>query len=192
MVQVAETKKDFVIGVISDTHVPDRCKALPQKLLTSLEALEPDLILHAGDLIVPKVVEICEEIAPVVMVRGNRDIYYFPYLPRKKDIYINGVILTLMHGHGLIGRYFINKLRYFLFRYRLDWFLPTILQQGENANVIVFGHTHRPMNEWRKGQLLFNPGSATISPEEGIPLSYGVLRISKTGEVASEIVEIQG
>lgn len=181
---------EFVIGVISDTHVPDRCKELPRDLLDSLKTFAPDIIFHAGDIIVSSVIDTLEEIAPVVMVKGNRDIYFYPYLRRKKDIFIHGVQISLMHGHGLVARYFYNKLRYFLFPYQIDWFLPTILEQGEGANVIVFGHTHRQMNEWRNGQLLFNPGSATISPEKGIPLSFGVLRISENGEVSSEIVEI--
>jgi uncharacterized protein len=131
-----------------------------------------------------------EEVAPVVMVRGNRDIYFFPYVPRKKELYLNGVLITLVHGHAHVIQYLLNKVRYLLFRYRLDWFLPTILQEGEGADVIVFGHTHRQMNEWRDGQLLFNPGSVTISPEKGVSLSYGVLRISEAGEVTSEIVEL--
>lgn len=182
--------KEIVIGVVSDSHIPDRCKELPESLLPSLKALQPDLILHAGDIVLPEVIGLFEEVAPVVMVRGNRDIFFFPYVPRKKELYLNGVLVALVHGHAHVLQYLINKVRYLLFRFCLDWFLPTILREGEDADVIVFGHTHRQMNEWRDGQLLFNPGSVTISPEKGVPLSYGVLKISEAGEVTSEIVEI--
>jgi putative phosphoesterase len=170
--------------------LPDRCKQLPEQLLPSLKAIQPDLIFHAGDVVTPKVIDLFEEVAPVVMVRGNRDVYLFPYVPRKKELYINGVMITLLHGHARVIHYLINKVRYVLFRFRLEWFLPKILLEGEGADVIIFGHTHRQMNEVRNGQLLFNPGSVTISPEKGVPLSYGVLKISGAGEVASEIVEI--
>jgi putative phosphoesterase len=148
--------------------MPDRCQELPVSLLPSLKALQPDLILHAGDIVVPKVIDLFEEVAPVVMVRGNRDIYFFPYVPRKKELYLNGVLIVLVHGHANVLKYLVNKVRHTLFRYRLDWFLPTILQEGESADVIIYGHTHRQMNEWRDGQLLFNPGSVTISPEKGV------------------------
>ena len=188
MEQRVGTGKEIVIAVVSDSHLPDRCKELPKSLLPSLKALQPDLILHAGDIVIPKVIDLFEEVAPVVMVRGNRDIYFFPFVPRKKELYLNGVWIALMHGHANVLKYLVNKVRYILFRYRLDWFLPTILHEGEGADVIIYGHTHRQMNEWHNGQLLFNPGSVTISPENGVPLSYGVLKISEAGEVTSEIV----
>ncbi len=190
MGQRAGGNKEFVIGVVSDTHVPDRCAELPQSLLPELSALQPDLILHAGDVVASKVIQTLEEVAPVIMVKGNRDIYFFPYVPRKKELTVNGVSIVLIHGHAHLLRYLMNKVRNVLFRYRLDWFLPTILQEGEGADVIVFGHTHRPMNEWHDGQLLFNPGSVTISPEAGVYRSYGVLRITDAGEVNTEIIQL--
>ena len=183
-------RHEVVIGVVSDSHLPDRCDRLPETLLPSLKALKPDVILHAGDVVTPNVINLFEEVAPVVMVRGNRDIFFFPHVPRTKELYINDVMITMLHGHAHMFHYLINKVRYLLFQYRLKWFLPTILQEGEGADVIVYGHTHRPMNEVRDGQLLFNPGSVTISPGPGIPLSYGVLKISESGELISEIVEI--
>ncbi|MEE4194196.1 MAG: YfcE family phosphodiesterase [Anaerolineae bacterium] len=190
MEQRAGGNKEFVIAVVSDTHVPDRCTELPESLLPKLRALQPDLILHAGDVVTSKVIQILEEVAPVIMVKGNRDIYFFPYVPRKKELSVFGVSIVLIHGHADLLRYLVNKVRNVLFRYRLDWFLPTILQEGEGADVIVFGHTHRQMNEWQDGQLLFNPGSVTISPEAGVYRSYGVLRISDTGKVNAEIISL--
>lgn len=191
MEQLACEDRDYVIAVISDTHLPDRRNRFPDSLLPSLEALQPDLILHAGDIVVPKVIVLLEEVAPVVMVRGNRDFYFFPYVPRKKELYIRGVLITLLHGHARMLQYLVNKVRYLLFRYDFRWFLPMILREGAEADVIVFGHTHRPVNEVNDGQLLFNPGSVSISPGKNIPLSYGVMSISKEGEVSSEIVEIR-
>ena len=182
--------KEFVIGVIADTHLPDRCSRLPENLLPALKALKPDLILHAGDVVTPVVIKLFEEVAPVVMAQGNRDIYFFPYVPRKKELYIHGVMITLLHGHARFFRYLANKVRYLLLDYQFEWFLPWLLREGDGADVIVYGHTHRAMNEMFGNQLLFNPGSVSIPPDKGGLLSFGVLKISTLGEVTSEIVNI--
>ncbi|MBN2046301.1 MAG: YfcE family phosphodiesterase [Anaerolineaceae bacterium] len=183
-------EEEIVLVIVADTHIPDRCHHLPEHLLSDLKDCHPDLILHAGDITTLKVIQQFEEVAPVVMVRGNRDFVFFPHVPRKKDLYFHDVQITLLHGHANLRRYLINKVRYLLFRFNLDWFLSDILEEGKDADVIIFGHTHRPLNTTLDGQLLFNPGSITVSPEKGVALSYGVLRISAEGDIQAEIVEI--
>ena len=61
----------MLIGLISDTHIPDRARILPTKVIEAFEDVE--LIIHAGDLTSPKVIEELEEIAPVMAVQGNMD-----------------------------------------------------------------------------------------------------------------------
>ena len=61
----------MLIGLISDTHIPDRAKVLPQKVIEAFNDVE--LILHAGDLTSPRVIEELEDIAPVMAVQGNMD-----------------------------------------------------------------------------------------------------------------------
>ena len=61
----------MLIGLISDTHIPDRARELPEKVIEAFENVE--LIIHAGDLTSPKVIEELENIAPVMAVQGNMD-----------------------------------------------------------------------------------------------------------------------
>ena len=185
-----DTQPLYVIAVVSDTHVPDRCKKLPEGLIGQLTALQPDLILHAGDIVSPKVITILENVAPVVMVQGNRDIYLFPHVPRRKYFLIHGTRLVLMHGHATLLRYIINKIKYFLLPFRLSWFWPTLIKEKGDADIVIFGHTHRSMNEIVDDVVFLNPGSITISPERGEPLSFGVIRLFQDAEFDCEIIEI--
>ena len=54
----------MLIGLISDTHIPDRARQIPQKVLTSFK--DVDLIIHAGDLTTQSVIDELEEYAPVM------------------------------------------------------------------------------------------------------------------------------
>jgi len=170
--------------------VPDRCKNLPAGLMDQLTALQPDLIFHAGDIVSPRVIMALEEVAPAIMVKGNRDIYMFPHVPRRKYFLINGARLVLIHGHATLVRYLINKIKYFLLPFRLSWFWPTLIKGKGDADIVIFGHTHRAMNEIVDGVVFFNPGSITISPERGEPLSFGVIRLFQNAEFDCEIIEI--
>ena len=55
----------MLIGLISDTHIPDRAREIPQKVFETFDNV--DLILHAGDLTSPKVIEELEKIAPQIV-----------------------------------------------------------------------------------------------------------------------------
>ena len=59
----------MLIGLISDTHIPDRAKELPQNVLDAFN--DVDMIIHAGDLTSLDVIEKLEETAPVMAVQGN-------------------------------------------------------------------------------------------------------------------------
>lgn len=59
------------IGVVADTHIPGRARALPEALLRGLAGV--DLILHAGDICVAPVLDWLAELAPVIAVAGNND-----------------------------------------------------------------------------------------------------------------------
>ena len=61
----------MLIGLISDTHIPDRRVKLPEKVLETFENV--DLILHAGDITSQRVIDELEKSGPVIAVKGNRD-----------------------------------------------------------------------------------------------------------------------
>ena len=175
------------IGVIADTHVPDRRRSLHPDVLRIYRSARVCAILHAGDVSVPSVLAQLEEIAPVHAVRGNRDWVALRHLPAKCQLNIAGVEIGLSHGHGLPLNYMIDRIDYMIRGYRLELFKARLLAAFPQAKVIVFGHTHRPLNDWEDGILLFNPGSPHFPDRKDITPSVGILHISDKGEVQGEI-----
>ena len=124
-----------VIGVISDTHGLVR-----PDVHTALAGVE--LILHAGDVGDDDILDELELIAPVRAVYGNTDAPGRSRLADAIDVSIAGVSIHVSHGHE-VGPPTAAKL---LERYAAD--------------VIVYGHTHRPLVSRAAGRLVLNPGAA--------------------------------
>ena len=94
------------IGVIADTHVPQRLRRLPDGIPAAFRGV--DLILHAGDLNSVRVMAELEEIAPVQAVVGNADLFRSG-LPLTRVLEIEGRRIGLTHGHGGWARYLVGK-----------------------------------------------------------------------------------
>jgi len=135
----------MLIGLISDTHIPDRAKVLPTKVLEAFNDVE--LILHAGDLTSPKVIEELEEIAPVMAVQGNMDRANGIQLPKAKVIEAEGLKIGLIHGE-VYPRADSDQLLY--------------LAKELDVDILVSGHSHQPKIEQKSGVLLINPGSPIV------------------------------
>ena len=89
----------MLIGLVSDTHIPDRRIKLPQKVLESFEGV--DLIIHAGDITSQSVIDELEAIAPVVAVEGNMDRVHGEIdLNPSEIIEAEGHKIGVMHGMG--------------------------------------------------------------------------------------------
>jgi len=149
------------IGVLSDTHIPKAANELPKAVLQGLKGV--DLILHAGDLVAISVLDDLGGIAPTEAVSGNMDSWNLQdKLPKKKIIDAKQYRIGLIHGWGHPKN------------------VPDVIsKEFDNVDIIVFGHTHEPMNEKRNEVLFFNPGSPTdkvFAPYN----SYGILEIGKT------------
>ena len=86
----------MLIGLISDTHIPDRGKELPQNVFDAFENV--DLILHAGDLTSLSIIEKLEEIAPVMAVQGNMDRANGIKLPKAKTVECEDLKIGIVHG----------------------------------------------------------------------------------------------
>lgn len=181
-----------IIAVVADTHIPDRVGGLHPMLLLELQALQPDLILHAGDICAPAVLESLKQIAPVEAVRGNRDWLFVKSLPLVREFSVNGVRIALQHGHGTFLDYLADKWEYFKQGYRLERYLRIVRRSANNATVLVFGHTHYAECVWENNVLLFNPGSASMPPPRKWRPTFGVLRISADGHVEAEIRPLEG
>jgi len=130
------------IGLISDTH-----GLLRPEALRALDGSE--LILHAGDVGDPKILDELEKIAPVRAVRGNIDVEpWARRLPATREVAADGLYIHLVHK--------VNTLR------------------GGKFDVVVFGHSHEPLVEMKNGVLFVNPGSA--GPRRfRLPVTAGVL-----------------
>jgi len=151
----------MLIGVISDTHIPDRGKRIPLEVIRGFQQVE--LIIHAGDICGNFVLDELKAIAPVKAVVGNTDGQELKkWLPYKNIIDIKGFKIGIIHGDG--GKRSNTRQRV------VDAF------KNDQVNCIVFGHTHQAYNKVNKNILLFNPGSPT-DKRKNIYYSYGLLNI---------------
>ena len=132
------------LGVVSDTH------ASAQPLRRSLDFVSEfftragvDLILHAGDAGHVSVLEMLEAVAPIAAVRGNADpLDLIEALPDQVRIESGHRTVLLLHGHH--GKTALTAAR---------------AAADPGIDLIVFGHSHRPLIEQKDDTILFNPGS---------------------------------
>jgi putative phosphoesterase len=178
------------IGVISDTHVPDRARRVNPEAERIFRQRGVDEILHAGDVSVPRVLDDLARIAPVRAVRGNRDWFVLRSLPGHIWINYLGVKVLLTHGHGSLWRYLVERINFIVAGYHFERYQYYLAEKFPEARVIIFGHTHVAVNRWVQGRLFFNPGSAHIPENENLPPSMGILRFKAGGEVEGEIVPL--
>jgi putative phosphoesterase len=121
-----------IIGLISDTH-----GLMHPEALTALKG--SDLIIHAGDVGKPEIIEQLLTLAPVVAVRGNVDKgAWASQLPRTAVANAGSALIYVLHD--------IQQLD-------VD---PAVAE----FNIIVSGHSHKPSHTERAGVIYLNPGSA--------------------------------
>ena len=119
-------------AIISDTH-----GLLRPEALTAIQGC--DLILHAGDIGSPEILDQLSQIAPVQAVRGNNDLNlpWAANIPDHLSLDLNGWQTLLIHDIADV---------------------PALL--AANTRLIITGHSHKPLIEWRDNCLYLNPGSA--------------------------------
>jgi putative phosphoesterase len=149
------------IAVLSDTHV-HAVNEIPEEIRSTLVGV--DLIVHAGDFIESAVLEGLRASGEVKAVHGNMDSAELKrILPEKESFMVKGKKVGLTHGSGgpwgIAGR---------------------IKQLFGDVDIIVFGHSHEPCNQYLQGSLLFNPGQARDS--------FGLLTIND--EIKAEIIKV--
>jgi uncharacterized protein len=151
---------ELLLGVISDTHGLIR----PQALAALAGA---DLIIHAGDVGSPEVIEHLRKIAPTFPIRGNVDTAaWAASLPSTDIVAAGDLLFYVLHDIG-----------------DLDLDPPTA-----GFAAVVYGHSHRPSIETRDGVLYLNPGAA--GPRR-FRLPVTVARVKVRGrELQPEIVEL--
>ncbi len=179
----------LTLGIIADTHVPDRARQLDPGVLAIFDRAGVAAILHAGDICAPSVLAQLETLAPVYAVRGNRDIWHMGHLPTQLELTFAGVSIGLTHGHNGLTGYFSQKLSYFVAGYQLPRFEKQLAKRFPAAQVIIFGHTHRSENTRVNGRLIFNPGASSPLLFGNIPPSVGLLHL-QDGAVWGEIIPL--
>jgi len=152
-----------VLGLISDTHGLIRPRV--HDALTGVE-----LILHAGDVGGSAILDELRLIAPVRAVFGNTDPPGEPELEDEIAIEVGGLRVHVSHGHEVGSP------------------TPAKLAARYDADVVIYGHTHRPVVTRHDGRLFVNPGAAgpkrfDISPNVG-------RLIIANGKAEVEIVDV--
>jgi putative phosphoesterase len=179
----------LTLGVLADTHVPDRARKLNPRIETIFAKAGVTAILHAGDICSPEILEQLGQIAPVHAVQGNRDIWRLGHLPLNMTLNFEGVQIGLSHGHNGFSGYITEKLSYLISGYQVSRYHRRLKPIFPAAKVFIFGHTHRPENTWVKGTLLFNPGPSIKLSWGTIEPSVGLLRI-EGDTVAGKIIQL--
>lgn len=179
------------IGVVADTHIPDRVRSLHPDLITGLKAAEVDLIIHAGDICAPAVLTELSQVAPVVAVRGNRDWVFAGTLPWVQIITIWELRIVIQHGMGSFWLYWFDKMKYATVGYQFPRYKHLLQKIAPGNDVYIFGHTHRSENR-REGEVLyFNPGAASITPLFKVNPSFGVLYLDGSRGVTGEVISMR-
>jgi putative phosphoesterase len=151
--------------VLADTH----SRPLPGVVITALA--EADVILHAGDVTDEAVLDALRAYAPTRVVLGNNDTGLA--LPETEEFDLDGVRVAMIHDSGArVGRE------------------RRVRKRFPNADVVVFGHSHIPWNDYGvEGQLLFNPASPTQRRLQPFA-TYGVLEFARGAITRHDIMPI--
>ena len=161
------------VGVISDKHVPDRARRIPERVFKVFQNV--DFIVHAGDLVQLSVIEELERLAPVLVVYGNMDgPEVRGKLPKLDSFKVFDWRIGVTQNPGAhLG---LGKMRE--------------IASTNGFNVLIYGHTHSSSIKWERDVLFINPGSPTNpSPPFLAKPSVALLRVTKESTIP-KIVQI--
>jgi putative phosphoesterase len=165
------------VGVVADTHVGEYLDALPETVLEALDGCA--LVLHAGDLSVPSVLDDLARVAPVVAVRGDHDRLEGLALPETAVVVTGGHRIGVVHGRRrkLVDASIITAgvLAGRDLPYRAGLHRALVRRLGP-VDCVVYGHWHEPACAREGGVLVFSPGAVcpwgslegAAAPREGL------------------------
>jgi uncharacterized protein len=160
------------VVVLSDTHAPRRWKSCPPRVAEHLRGA--DLILHAGDVCTAAVLDELSEYGPVRAVLGNNDapdVASWGAEPAL-ELDVDGLPVAMIHDSGqATGR------------------LQRMRRAFPRAQLVVFGHSHIPLDQAGQGLRIFNPGSPTDRRRQPHG-TLGVLRVEAGRLVEARIAEV--
>ena len=151
--------------IVSDTHKSHR------NLEKIIEREQPfQMLIHLGD--VEGGEDYIETLAdcPVHIVRGNND--FFSELPGEQEFFIEGRHIFATHGHYYGVSMGKERLK--------------AEARGRGADIVMYGHTHKPSFEQKDGLTVLNPGSLSFPRQEGRKGSYMLMEIGADGTASFE------
>jgi uncharacterized protein len=160
------------VVVLADTHAPRRWRRCPPAVAQHLRGA--DLILHAGDVCTADVLDELSAYAPVRAVRGNNDGTDVAAwgAPETLELDLAGLAVAMVHDSGkAAGRCA-----------RLRRLFPA-------AHLVVFGHSHIPLNQAADGIRIFNPGSPTDRRRQPHG-TFGLLHIDDGRLIEAQITPV--
>lgn len=165
------------VGLLSDTHILEPEAALPPQIAQAFAGV--DLILHAGDIFIPWVLDELERVAPVLAAEGDGDdfgdILTDRRVKEKHVLKLAGRTVWLVHQRPPLYSRLAGQDR------------P---DPGPGVpDVVVFGHDHRTLVETHSGVVFVNPGSPTFLNYRRGPGTVCILDID-SGRASARIVNL--
>jgi len=175
------------IGLISDTHIPEACEHLPAPVFEAFAGV--DLVMHAGDVYVNRVLDELAQIAPVMAALGNGDEgldgHRFKLDPDARVrvahlLEVEGVRVGLAHALPTPDETSDEVFERAMHRHF-----------GGIVDVLVMGHSHLEGITRFGSTLVVNPGSATLPRNlVDVPGTVAILEIAVGGRVTAEIIRL--
>ena len=154
------------ILIVSDTHGKNK----NLKRVLDMEA-PVDLLIHLGDACCLES-EIADMVGcPLEIIAGNCD--FFSQLEREKNIKLENLKVFITHGN------------YYDVESGIDDIEKVAI--GNGADIVMFGHTHRPVIDYGDGIIALNPGSLCMPRQEGRRCSYAMMEFDRKGNPHIEI-----
>lgn len=150
------------ILVVSDTHRRN------DNFFKVLEKVQPiDMLIHCGDAEGSEYAISEAAGCQVKMVIGNND--FFSGLPRESEFQIGKYKVWLVHGHN----YYVS----------MDNSHIKEEAKCKGVDLVIYGHTHKPVIEREESIIAINPGSLTYPRQEGKRPSYIIMEEDSQGEL---------
>ena len=175
------------IGLISDTHIPEACEHLPARVFEVFRGI--DLVMHAGDVYVNRVLDELAKIAPVIAALGNGDEGLDGHQHRLQAddrvreahlLELEGVRIGLVHAIPTPDETSQEVFERAMHRHF-----------GGPVDVVVQGHSHIEGVVRFGSTLVVNPGSATLPRNlTDIPGTVAILEVADGVVRSAEIVQL--
>lgn len=151
--------------IVSDTHKQN------DNYFRVLKKEKPDLVIHCGDAEGSEYAITQAADCPVEIVLGNND--FFSELPRELMLDLGPYKVWVVHGHN----YYVSMGNELLKREAA----------ARGADIVLYGHTHRPVVDRDREVTAVNPGSLSYPRQEGHKPSYIIMKLDGEGKVDFKI-----